>query len=417
MKPWRWLFFPVILSNAATSATNFTLVLGVQASGGSRAVGAFALVSAPWVLGLTVQRNLAGQILLVDERGKRRRQLFHVVLLGGLVLAGIGVCVAIAGGSATLVMLPLAVGIPFALGQDYFRYVCFGRQKAHYALGSDLVWLVVVIGAIVLAHTGTGGSPRAVAAMWTLGAIMALGVGLALLRWRRPSALGVRSKPAGLFTLRVLLVESVLVLIMGQILVFGVAALVSLHDLGLFRFASALLAPQLLVGSALVGHLVPRRPRVETQAMAVSWARRQERRVALTTLCVGAGICVLVAANPLGVISRVTHFTPTANFVVVMAIGAFAYAISSSNQTRMYVIRELHPGKEWLPRRIVAASAEPSAGLGLSALVGAPGAMAGVAAHQLMLRMVMRNGLRGGAATNEIAHARPYRPLAATRGG
>jgi hypothetical protein len=189
---------------------------------------------------------------------------------------------------------------------------------------------------------------------------------------------------------------------MGQILVFGVAALVSLHDLGLFRFASALLAPQLLVAAALIGHLVPNRPKVETREMAARWARRQERRVAIATLSVGAVICLLVGADPFNVIERVTHFTPTMRFVIVMAIGALAYAISASNQPRMYVIRELHPGTRWLPWRIAAASAEPSVGLGLSVLLGAPGAMAGVAAHQAMLRAVTRNGLKERTQTGAV---------------
>lgn len=366
-----------LASNIVTSATNFTVSVAMISSGGPSALGAFTLLAGPWLIGTTLVRAVATQVLLADRRPFR--DLAPLVL--GVTVLGTGFgCVVWWVSPATHVASPVLLGLPFAFVQDSLRFYAFSRNKAYAALIGDSVWLAVVAGALPF----TGGDPTAACWAWSLGAAAGCLVMVGLYR-----SLGSPSRSHGPVRFSYgrsnLLTEAVGALICGQVLLYGLPVVTSTATLGLFRFTQTLLMPTGLISAS-------------TLAVALA-AGRMDLRGAWRTSIAPAGVGLLtivavLAAAPL--VETYLDFPVTSATVASLVAGAAAISLSTRNQAVLALVRGVRKPSSWLPRRLVASVTEPLVGLPAAAVLGLPGAVLGLLMPQLALLGLFRGSALEG---------------------
>lgn len=207
-----------------------------------------------------------------DTRGACRSAVVFTVaasaVLGGLMA---GVCVLVPGDTARALTV-LGLVLPVVLGQDALRYAFSTLQRPHLALGSDLVRLVCVLGALSAQGYGTG--PARLVAVWGLSALPALLLSAALLH-RATTGTPVRLRPMlsrGYLGQR-FAVEFGVGNATGQLSVLGLGAVADPLLVGALRGATTLFGPLNVLftsatsfGPPLLGRITGERRRVRATA-------------------------------------------------------------------------------------------------------------------------------------------------------
>jgi len=369
-----------LASNIVTSATNFTVSVAMIASGGPSALGAFTLLAGPWIIGTTLVRGVATQVLLADRRPFR--DLAPLVLVVALLGTGFS-CLVWALAPSTRVATPVLLGLPFAFLEDSLRFFAFSRTKAHIALLGDSVWLAVVVGALPL----TAGDPTAASWAWSVGAAAGCLVMVVFYRSLAGSD-GAGGHVRFTYGKSTLLTEAVGTLICGQLLLYGLPLVTSTSTLGLFRFSQTLLMPVGLTSAS-------------TLAVALAAGRMDLGAAWRTTVApavVGVGmIVVVIAAAPL--FDQRLNYPVTAQTVEALVAGVAAVSLSTRNQAVLAQVRGLRRPSSWLPRRLTTSALEPVVGLPAAAVLGLPGAMLGILMPQVaMLGLFRKRYVEGSGA-------------------
>ncbi|MFC8230162.1 hypothetical protein [Streptomyces sp. NPDC057287] len=184
----------ILCSVADQGVAALTNILVLVAAARLSTVADFARFSAVYLV-FTVLLGISGAysgqplVLLRGDgavRGACRSAVVFTVAasaaLGALLAA---VCLLVPGDTArALVMLGLV--LPVVLGQDALRYAFSALQRPHLALGSDLVRLACVLGALSVLEYGA--APARLIAVWGLSALPALLLSAVLLHRRTAGA-------------------------------------------------------------------------------------------------------------------------------------------------------------------------------------------------------------------------------------
>ena len=380
-----------------TGVTNLMVPVALQVSAGTKALGAFAVVTAVFTVAITMQRALCTQVILPGGllRDDGRRLLFVCGTLAVLaVLWGIVGCLLLPSSAGLLWMV---LFFPVAQLQDFVRFWCFSRHHAGLAAASDTTWLatsLLILGTVVVvSHL----SPARIATAWGVGALVALWPvllrnGQMARRSRAVGALAARATPWG-----ALLMESAMIPVGGQALMIGLASTSGIETVGQLRLAQVLLSANALALSTATAFLVPRLDLGSAQAVL-----RASRVVGLTLLVLGTCVTVAVAVNPFHVLEHL-HTAPTAELVGTVGILALSGALSGTSGIRLVRIRKTLPSALWLPRRALAAYSEPASGLVLSVPFGSVGAACGQLVNQVLLLLLFSKASRSDLAAGERA--------------
>ena len=280
-----------------SALSNFVITIAVARGLGIEGLGRFSIAFAAYLAVLGFSRSFTSEPLLTRPRHERDRDVeaasVTLTLLfaaaGALVVGGVGLVL------GRVELLVVSVALPVTLFQDILRYHAFRRKKAQLAAVLDGGWL---LGSVISWPVVTTSSSVSVAVLCWAGAAL-VGIGLA---WRalRPRLATPRAAMAwwrrearGLAT--PLLLDSILVTISMQAMVFVLASVAGDAALGLLRAGQVYFMTSALVLTALgilaVPHLAQRgAPTTTRLAFGLSGG--------LATLA--CGMCaVIIVAEPL----------------------------------------------------------------------------------------------------------------------
>jgi O-antigen/teichoic acid export membrane protein len=176
----------VMCDQAASSLSNIVVaVLVARSFDTPEPFGAFGLAMVAYQLALGVARSLVGEALLSlysNESAAVRRRLvgdligatLSVGLIGSVTLWAVSGWL---GGLSGDALVGLAVVLPLVLIQDMWRYV-FVIDRPGSGLALDVVWLVVVVGALLFAPADAGVTWFVL--MWGLGGAFGAVLGFVL---------------------------------------------------------------------------------------------------------------------------------------------------------------------------------------------------------------------------------------------
>jgi hypothetical protein len=371
----------IVLSNATTSLTNFTLTFAVLAYGGATELGTFTLLVSPALVGVTVSRSFITQLWVAD--GRPTRHAFS--LLGGVLAAS-------TAGSA-VVMLVIAArptfwvvvcATPFVIMQDAGRFRCFAAGRPGKALAADAAWLVVSAGGVlwVWAHTP---EVAPIIWAWAAGAVC----GFVLLLVLRAAQLVTEPVAHVGYSRRTLVAESLTVLALGQVVIYGMPLIASRQELGEFRLIQTLSAPVGLVASAALAHELERARRLG-----------ERRRVGPWLLAAPVTVTVFMTPVAIVVVEAMGRVNVEWSVPLVLALVAFQVSLSLTTLSgyRLSRARRDVETRTWFRVRVITAGFEPAVGLPLSAYSGPLGGAIGSLVSQVaLLAMLPRRDGAGSA--------------------
>lgn len=148
-----------VLDQGASSASNFLVLITAARALSTGEFGLFALSFAVVTFGLALGRAVVAVPLSIDLRLTDARSQPELVgrstaasAMIGLLFAGISLILGLVLGRSNPVLLTLlvllALGVPFVLMQDLWRYLATARGRPGDALKADLGWLVVASAAL-----------------------------------------------------------------------------------------------------------------------------------------------------------------------------------------------------------------------------------------------------------------------------
>lgn len=238
-----------VTSQAASAASNSIVELGIAVFGGVALLGVWAVRFAVAQTALYLVRAAASEPLLADPQphddlSDEPRSGAFLTCVGWMAL-GFAVLLAATGAVTGLDGLTLlAIAVPIVLVQDALRYLAFWSLRPRIAAMMDLAWLVVSgVGLSLLAWHPT----LAVAiGVWAGGAAASAVLGLVVLRprvlgdawgwWRSVQALAMATTS-----------DTVMYLASNQWLWFWMAATAGDEALGVYRLATLVANPAMLL--------------------------------------------------------------------------------------------------------------------------------------------------------------------------
>ncbi len=174
-----------------SSASNMLLSISIASGVSASAFGEFALLySVYWLLLGGARAAVLDPLLITQRNVLQDAPIPLIAALSALAVGVVGIPVGLA-----LLATPLDaawvvffLGLPVLLLQDALRYIGFLRKQPGRAVLLDGLWLVVMVGATVLAVTETISGTAPVLGCWVLGALVADLIGLVVLpiRVERP---------------------------------------------------------------------------------------------------------------------------------------------------------------------------------------------------------------------------------------
>jgi len=157
---------------AVSSATNFALALFSARLVGPRGLGTVTVGLAVAYAGISLERALVGEPLLVLARAEGTRGALGTAIAAGLVLglaaAGVGAWL---GGEVGVVIAVVGICGPVLLFQDALRYEAIAVREPERALTSDLVWFGTQAVLLVALTVFGLRNPVLVVTCWGLGAV------------------------------------------------------------------------------------------------------------------------------------------------------------------------------------------------------------------------------------------------------
>lgn len=240
-----------IADQAASSLSNFVVLVVAAGVVGRASFGALAIAFAATAMIVGVSRAVAGEPLSIrfatapvhERRDAARGALGAAVLVGvagGTVVGASGVA---AGGRLGDALLPLAVVLPGLVLQDACRFVLVADARPAAAFLSDTVWLVIQALALGAVAALGGLSLTTVILVWGAAAYVAAGVALAHGRVtpRVGAARGWLREQRDLwprFTAELLALTG-----SWQVALLGLGAIAGLDAVGALRAAQVLVGP------------------------------------------------------------------------------------------------------------------------------------------------------------------------------
>jgi O-antigen/teichoic acid export membrane protein len=323
-----------VLDQGLSSATNFALTLLAGRLLGPRGLGIVVVAFSVYLLALTLQRALVNDPLVVasahlaeQERHRAVRSAVTLVLGAGVIFSGVILAIAAllppAGASGLRLIAPWIVP---ALLQDLWRSVLFRDRRGAAAALNDGLWAVGIVVALPVAIATK--QEWAVMGAWGFGAALGAIAGFIQARGR-PEHPGHAWHwwrtvvwPFG----RWLGLESVLLSVQSQAVVFLLGWLLGTGGLGGLRAAEAIFAPMTLLGPALD---LPGLPAV-SRALAESAAAARRRAVQISgmALTVVAAYLLVVGLWRREVLTIVfgAAFASFGRLVVPIGVGQLLYA-------------------------------------------------------------------------------------------
>ncbi len=181
-----------VLSQGLSSVSNLVLGLSIARASSPGEYGAWAVGYTAYAISLHLNRATASTPLILtgDAGGKASRKDVSgsmgaatlVGLLGGALMLAIALLLSGSSSALAIAFLGFGVGLPLLLLNDMLRYVNFRNATPGGAALMDLVWLLVQVGGLVLLERSGHMSVLTGTLGWTLGAAIALAIGLARLR-------------------------------------------------------------------------------------------------------------------------------------------------------------------------------------------------------------------------------------------
>lgn len=272
--------------------SNLVITLAVGRAAGAEGLGIFTVAFTTYLVVLGCSRSLASEPLLTSPTAARTTEAPSTTI----VIAFTCACAVVVGLVGLLLgrveLLVLAAALPLLTVHDLLRYQAFRRGEPKVAVLLDGGWL---LGSVLAWPIVTGsGSPTVALLCWAGGALLGVVLSAPLSRPRLSplrAATGWWRRDARTVAMPLLL-DSAIVAVSTQAIVFLLAALVGLADLGVLRAGQVYFAPVLLVVTALGLALVPRlaqRPALMARAV----------RLAVLASTATAVVCAaIIAAEP-----------------------------------------------------------------------------------------------------------------------
>lgn len=290
-----------------SSVTNSLIVVLAARRLSSGDLGGFAVAMSAAMICIGLARTLTSQPVTIlysgtgsaDLRRAIRRAVAHgavLALAAGVVVSVLGVVVA--GGSLGGGLVVVGAGLVMLLTQDTLRFAFFALGRPWGAAISDLVWLLVVAGALFW----NASTPASLLTWWVAGAGVAAAVSVVHIRlWvgasaRSFSATGWfkehRSLTSGL------LADSVLVTLAGQSMPILLGLVASLEASGHYRVAQTAIGPMATVMTGSAIQLLPALVRENSPAGRRGASRSFSVRFASMSL----GYTALILVAPTNVV-------------------------------------------------------------------------------------------------------------------
>lgn len=198
----------ILVDQAVSSISNFTVGVAVARVAGAAGLGAFSLAYALWLIAGALHRSLVAEPMAIEGDARRATDTGVETGLAAEVLLGLGGAVLLAATGAVCLlagrvefgtaMLAFAPWLPFLVVQDYWRWVGFLTRSPRRALTNDVLFLAVQVAGFA-ALLGVPHVPAPlVIGMWGLGGLagafyglhqQARATGVALRAWRSPRLL------------------------------------------------------------------------------------------------------------------------------------------------------------------------------------------------------------------------------------
>jgi hypothetical protein len=350
----------------------------VQATAGTAALGAFAIVTGPLTVSLAIQRGIASQTLL---RGGHWRDV------PGWLSTFVAITAASAGVMATLCVLfhtpwwswLVVAAVPVVHIEDAYRFQQFGRGYPARAAIVDGAWLCVQLSTLAaLAILGVKLSPGIAVGTWLVGGAASLVLVGALSRGTGSDA----EPPPELAKVWHLALETFGVVGVAQISIYVVAVFSSVERVGQFRLAQLAVTPAGLISASLLPILLPK------IQLGVSGGRIVTRASLLVALAGGA-CCAAYVAMPEEARAFVNlPFQPVVLATMVILIVGMTLSIFVA--VRLTLVRISRPPRYWIRRHFLAAMTEPGVSITAGLILGAPGIALGSVVHQLFVLAGLR---------------------------
>ena len=395
---------------AASSGSNFVLALSILATADLREFGAFSVAITGYLLVTQLTRSafsLPVLILYSDDEGAtaaRAGPALAASVVTGLVGAVVFLGAGLAFDRGAALFLVLACALPFLEYQDAVRHVAFAAGQPKVAARSDGLWVLVQIGASVVAAAAGWASPTVLLLIWAVaGSASGVLYGARLHAVPRFSACRRWLADNRALCVRVC-TEFLLNSGSYYALSYGLVAVAGADQLGRWRAAQTLIGPVsvLLMGGTTLG--VPESVRVRDRQASL-------RRVAgflsggLAGIAAVGGLVAYAALPAVGPTLFPETWATARPVLPVLTL--FAVAVGASSGPVAALRARGQAG--WIVRsRAVSGGVGLVLGLGLAAGSGAGGALACLAVAEAGFAL---------AAWLRLRQTLAGRPAAADHGG
>lgn len=375
------------LSIAVTGVTNLLAPMTVQLVGGTTALGQFTLVSIPYVIALSVQRQVLSQnvsrgALIANVRG------LPVACMSIVSFATAGAMLtALILGPETWLML-IALSIPFSLAQDILRYIFFGQRQAVRALLSDLIWFTSVV-ALFLTTLNTTSEARSANSYLTWACVILLAAPAASMAVAMILSVFTHWQNRNIVTasLNHLLVESVSIFAAGQVTQYSAAAILSIEALGQYKSILLLFTPITLLSNSVQASILPR-----LDITAKRPVHRAARALSCAVAITGTAVIIFGLTDPLQILERL-RFDLGTSFLATAIILCTATTLAGYLSIYLVKYRVDRAASYWLRVRMAAALADPIVSIPMTFMLGTAGIATGTLTSNLLTAILVRSDL------------------------
>jgi O-antigen/teichoic acid export membrane protein len=371
-----------LVDQVLSSATNFGgSVLAARALSSS-GFGAVAIGFSVFLLVLGISRAWSSEPLVIRYSASLAIQRAPAIsraagssvaigILAGVLLAAVAFAL---DGTLRAALLVLAISLPFLALQDLWRFALIMQGRQRSAAANDGLWLLIMLLAFAIG-TRSGLSPAGAIASWTVGAVVAAGLGVAQLRcrpsrgalswWAEQRDLGAR------FALEFLLVTGV-----AYALTIGVAAIGGLDDSAGLRGATVLMGPLNILFLGVGIQVLPLMVRDVSVAPSRLWPTATRTSVGLSAAAAVWGLALILVPDGVG---QALLGDSWAVALPLLPVFTWMYVAAAAGTGALYGIRALADAKRGLRVRLALSPFVIAAGVIGVAIAGPIGGAIGLA--------------------------------------